>query len=53
MYFCVLILKVAFIYFEPSLVIDLKESMCMCIGYIIINPCDHYGLKYMNTSMNI
>jgi hypothetical protein len=26
------------IYFEPSFVIILKESKCMCMSYIIINP---------------
>jgi hypothetical protein len=31
-------LKVATIYFEPSLVIVLKEYKCMCMSYIIINP---------------
>jgi hypothetical protein len=36
--FRVLVLKVVAIYFEPSLVIVLKESKCMCMSYIIINP---------------
>jgi hypothetical protein len=35
-FFCVLILKVI-IYFEPLLVIVLKESKCMCMSSIIIN----------------
>jgi len=36
--FYILILKVVVVYFEPSLVIVLKGSKCMCISYIIINP---------------
>jgi hypothetical protein len=36
--FHVLILKVVIIYFEPPLVILLKEFKCMCMSYIIINP---------------
>jgi hypothetical protein len=35
--FHVLILKIVTIYFEPSLVIVLKESKCTCMSYIIIN----------------
>jgi hypothetical protein len=35
-FFHVLILKV--IYSKPSLIIILKESKCMCMSYIIINP---------------
>jgi high-affinity Fe2+/Pb2+ permease len=34
--FCVLVLKV--VVFKPSLVVVLKESKCMCMSYIIINP---------------
>jgi len=34
----VLILKVVATYFEPSLVIVLKECKCMCMSYIITNP---------------
>jgi hypothetical protein len=34
--FHVLILKVV-MYFEPLLIIVLKESKCMCMSYIIIN----------------
>ncbi len=36
-FFCVLILNDV-IYYEPSLVIVLKESKCMYMSYIIINP---------------
>jgi hypothetical protein len=36
--FCVLVLKIVIIYSEPSLVIVFKESKCMCMSYIIINP---------------
>jgi hypothetical protein len=38
-YFHVLVLKVIAIYSKPSLFIVLKESKCMCMSYIIINPC--------------
>jgi hypothetical protein len=37
--FHVLILKVVTIFFEPSLVIILKEFKCMCMSYIIIYAC--------------
>jgi hypothetical protein len=37
-FFCVLILKVVAIFYEPSLVIILKKFKCMCMSYIIINP---------------
>jgi hypothetical protein len=37
-FFHVLILKFVVIYYEPSLVIVLKECKCMCMSYIIINP---------------
>jgi hypothetical protein len=37
-FFHVLVLKIATIYFEPSLVIVLKEFKCMYMSYIIINP---------------
>jgi hypothetical protein len=36
--FYVLILKVVTIYSEPSIIIVLKESKCMCMPHIIINP---------------
>jgi hypothetical protein len=35
--FHVLVLKVIVIYYEPSLIIVLKEFKCMCMSYIIIN----------------
>jgi hypothetical protein len=37
-FFNVLILKIVVIYYEPSLVIVLKECRWMCMSYIIINP---------------
>ncbi len=36
--FHVLVLKVVIIYLEPSLVIVLKESKCMCMSDFVINP---------------
>jgi hypothetical protein len=36
--FHVLVLKVVIIYYEPSLIIVLKEFKCMRMSYIIINP---------------
>jgi len=36
--FRVLVLKFIVIYFEPSLIIVLKECKCTCMSYIIINP---------------
>ncbi len=41
--FRVLVLKVVTIYYEPSLIIVLKESKCMCHTYIIINPWPSLG----------
>jgi hypothetical protein len=38
LFFLVLVLKAVTIYYEPSLVIVLKEFKCMCMSYIIINP---------------
>jgi hypothetical protein len=35
--FLVLILKVV-MYYEPSLVVMLKNSKCICMSYMIINP---------------
>jgi hypothetical protein len=50
--FCVLILKVDTIHFEPSLVIVLKDlSACVCHTSSLTH--DHHGLKYMNTLMNL
>jgi len=37
-FFCVLILKFVAIYNKLSQIIVLKESNCMCMSYIIINP---------------
>jgi hypothetical protein len=52
--FCVLILKVDVIYFEPSLVIVLKENiLSACVCHTSSLNHDHHGLKYMNTSMNL
>jgi len=53
LFFCVLILKVVIIYYEPSLVIVLKEFKCMCMLYIIINPWPNHGLKCINNLMNL
>ncbi len=36
-FFCVLVLKVIIMCYEPSLVV-LKEVKGMCMSYIIINP---------------
>ncbi len=38
LFFCVLILKVVNMYTKPSMVVVLKESKCMYMSYIIINP---------------
>jgi hypothetical protein len=53
--FRVLILKVAIIYFEPSLVIVLKESKCMCMSYITINPWPSWIeiYEYFNEFINL
>ncbi len=51
--FHVLILKVDVIYFEPSLVIVLKEFKCMCVCHTSSLTHDHHGLKYMNILMNL
>jgi hypothetical protein len=37
-FFCVLILKFIVMYYEPLLVVTLKESKCMCMSYVINNP---------------
>jgi hypothetical protein len=52
--FSVLILKVV-IYFEPSLVIVLKESKCMCMSCIIINPWPSWSevFEYFNEFINL
>jgi hypothetical protein len=52
-FFNVLILKVVTIYFEPSLVIVLKEFKCMCTCHTSSLSHDHHGLEYMNTLMNL
>jgi len=53
--FHVLILKVVVRYYEPSLVIVLKEFKCMCISYIIINPWPSWIeiYKYFNDFINL
>jgi hypothetical protein len=38
LYFLVSILKVVDMYYEPSLIVMLKNSECICMSYIIINP---------------
>jgi len=54
-FFHVLILKVVAIYFKPSLTIVLKESKCMCMSYIIINPWPSWIeiYEYFNTFINL
>ncbi len=53
--FCVLILKVAIIYYEPSVVIVWKEFKCMCMSYIIINPWPSWIeiYEYFNEFINL
>jgi hypothetical protein len=53
-YICVLILKVV-IYYKPSLIIVLKESKCMCMSYIIINPWPSWIeiYEYFNEFINL
>jgi hypothetical protein len=53
--FHVLRLKVNTIYFEPSLVIVLKESKCMCMSHIIINPWPSWIeiYEYFNEFINL
>jgi hypothetical protein len=50
--FHVLILKVVHMHFTPSFVV-LKESKCICMLHIIINPLTPHGLKYMNILLNL
>jgi hypothetical protein len=51
--FCVLILKVVTIYYEPSLVIILKEFKCICMSYIITNDAPPHSLKDSNVSLKL
>jgi hypothetical protein len=53
--FHVLILKVVAIYFEPSLIIVLKESNYMCMSYIVINPWPSWIeiYEYFNEFINL
>ncbi len=54
-FFRVLILKVVAIYFQPSLVIILKEYKCMCMSYIIINSWPSWIeiYEYFNEFINL
>jgi hypothetical protein len=52
-FFYVLILKVAAIYSEPSLVIVLNEFKCMCTCHTSSLIHDHHELQYMNILMNL
>ncbi len=47
-FFRVLILKVVIIYFEPLLVIALK-NIGACVCHTSSLTYDHHGLKYINT----
>jgi len=53
--FHVLVLKVDAIYSEPSLGFVLKESKCMCMSYIIINPWPSWIeiYEYFDESINL
>jgi hypothetical protein len=52
--YCVLILKVI-MYFEPLVVVVLKESKFICMSYIIINPWPSWieTYKYFNEFINV
>jgi hypothetical protein len=49
---CVLILTVAVIYYEPSIIMILKKSKC-CVCHTSSLTNNHHGLKYVNISMNL